>query len=44
MLVGAAALASPAVTADLADGRVPDAGVLAALVGLGTSLLLLVLP
>jgi hypothetical protein len=44
MLVGAAALASPAVTVDLADGRVPDASVLAALVGLGTSLLLVVLP
>jgi hypothetical protein len=44
MLVGAAALASPAVTVDLADGRVPDAGVLAGLVGLGSSLLVLVLP
>jgi hypothetical protein len=44
MLVGSATLASGAVTADLADGRVPDASVLAALGGLGTSLLLLVLP
>jgi hypothetical protein len=44
MLVGAGALASPAVTVDLADGRVPDASVLTALAGLGTSLLLLVLP
>ena len=43
MLVGSAALASGAVTADLGDGRVPDAGVLNALRGLGTSLLLLVL-
>jgi hypothetical protein len=44
MLVGSAALASPAVTVDLADGRVPDAGVLSGLVGLGSSLTLLVLP
>jgi hypothetical protein len=44
MLVGAAALASPAVTADLSDGRVPDASVLAGQVGLGTTLMLLVLP
>jgi hypothetical protein len=43
MLVGSATLASGAVTADLADGRVPDASVLNALNGLGTSLLLLVL-
>jgi len=43
MLVGAAALASPAVTVDLADGHVPDAGVLNAMAGLGTALLLLVL-
>jgi multidrug transporter EmrE-like cation transporter len=43
MLVGSATLASGAVTADLADGRVPDASVLTALNGLGTSLLLLVL-
>jgi hypothetical protein len=43
MLVGAATLASGAVTVDLADGRVPDAGILAALTGLGTSLLLIVL-
>jgi hypothetical protein len=43
MLVGAAALASPAVTVDLADGPVPDAGVLSAMTGLGTALLLLVL-
>jgi hypothetical protein len=43
MLVGSATLASGAVTADLADGRVPDASVLTALSGLGTSLLLLVL-
>jgi cytochrome b561 len=43
MLVGAATLASGAVTVDLADGRVPDASVLAALTGLGTSLLLIVL-
>ena len=44
MLVGAAALASPAITVDLADGRVPDEGVLIGLSGLGTSLLVLVLP
>jgi hypothetical protein len=43
MLVGSATLASGAVTANLADGRVPDASVLTALTGLGTSLLLLVL-
>ena len=43
MLVGAAALASPALTVDLADGRVPDAGVLAAMKGFGTTLLLVVL-
>ncbi len=43
MLVGAATLASGAVTVDLADGRVRDASVLAALTGLGTSLLLIVL-
>jgi len=43
MLVGAATLASGAVTVDLTDGRVPDASVLAALTGLGTSLLLIVL-
>jgi multidrug transporter EmrE-like cation transporter len=43
-LVGSATLASGAVTADLANGRVPDANVLTALNGLGTSLLLLVLP
>jgi hypothetical protein len=43
MLVGSATLASGAVTADLADGRVPDVSVLTALSGLGTSLLLLVL-
>jgi len=43
MLVGSATLASGAVTADLADGRVPDASVLNALNGLGTGLLLLVL-
>lgn len=43
MLVGTATLASGAVTVDLADGRVPDASVLAALTGLGTTMLLLVL-
>jgi hypothetical protein len=43
MLVGSASLASGAVTADVADGRVPDASVLNALNGLGTSLLLIVL-
>jgi hypothetical protein len=43
MLVGSATLASGAVTADLADGRVPDASVLNALNGMGTTLLLLVL-
>jgi hypothetical protein len=43
MLVGSATLASGAVTADLADGRVPDASILTALNGLGTTLLLLVL-
>ena len=43
MLVGATTRASGAVTVDLADGRAPDASVLAALTGLGTSLLLIVL-
>lgn len=43
MLVGAAALGSTAITVDLADGRVPDASVLAAFNGLGTTLLLVVL-
>jgi multidrug transporter EmrE-like cation transporter len=43
MLVGAAALASAAITVDLADGRVPDASVLAAFNGFGTTLLLVVL-
>jgi hypothetical protein len=43
MLVGATTLASGAITVDLADGRVPDASVLAALTGLGMSLLLMVL-
>lgn len=44
MLVGAAALASAAITVDLADGRVPEASVLAAFDGFGTALLLMVLP
>lgn len=43
MLVGAAAIASTAVTVDLADGRVPDVDVLGALTGLGTTLLILVM-
>lgn len=43
MLVGAAVLASPALTIDLADGRVPDAAVLSGLSGLGATLLLVVL-
>lgn len=43
MLVGAAALASAAITVDLADGRVPDASVLTAFNGFGTTLLLVVL-
>ena len=43
MLVGAAAISSPAVTVDLAGGRVPDAGVLTAMSGYGTTLLLIVL-
>ncbi len=43
MLVGAAALASAAITVDLADGRVPDASVLAAFNGFGTTLMLIVL-
>jgi hypothetical protein len=41
MLVGAAAIASAAVTVDLADGRVPDVDVLRALTGLGKTLLIL---
>jgi hypothetical protein len=44
MLTGAAALASPAITADLTNGRIPDASTLAAMTGLGTTLLLVVLP
>ena len=43
MLVGSAALASPAVTIDLADGRVPDASTLAVMSGFGTTLMLVVL-
>ena len=43
MLVGAAALASAAVTVDLAGGRVPDASFLAGMNGLGKSLVLIVL-
>jgi len=43
MLVGAATLASGAVTVDLADGHVPDVDVLRALTGLGMTLLILVL-
>jgi len=43
MLVGAAALASPAITVDRADGRVPDPSVLAAFNGFGTTMLLIVL-
>ena len=43
MLTGAAALASPAVTIDLADGRVPDASTLAVMSGFGTTLMLVVL-
>jgi hypothetical protein len=44
MLAGAAAQASPAIAVDLADGRIPHTGTIAALNGLGTSLLLIVLP
>jgi hypothetical protein len=44
MLLGAAALAGPAVTVDLADGRVPDVSVMSAMAGLGTSFVLIVLP
>lgn len=44
MLIGAAALASPAVAVDLADGRVTDVRTLTALTGFGTGLTLLVLP
>ena len=43
MLTGSAALASPAVTIDLADGRVPDASSLAVMSGFGTTLMLVVL-
>ena len=43
MLVGAAAIASAAVTVDLADGQVPDVHVLSALTGLGKTLLILVM-
>ena len=43
MLTGTAALASPAVTIDLADGRVPDASTLAVMSGFGTTLMLVVL-
>jgi hypothetical protein len=43
MLMGSAALASPAITIDLANGRVPDASSLAAMSGLGTTLILVVL-
>jgi hypothetical protein len=43
MLAGTAALASPAVTIDLADGRVPDASTLAVMSGFGTTLMLVVL-
>ena len=43
MLVGAASIASTAVTVDLADGHVPDVDVLRALTGLGMTLLILVL-
>jgi hypothetical protein len=42
-LVGAATIASTAVTVDLADGQVPDVDVLRALTGLGTTLLALVM-
>ena len=43
MLTGTAALASPAVSIDLADGRVPDASTLAVMSGFGTTLMLVVL-
>ncbi len=43
MLTGTAALASLAVTIDLADGRVPDASTLAVMSGFGNTLLLVVL-
>ena len=43
MLVGAAVLASPALTIDLADGHPTDAAVLSGLNGLGSTLLLVVL-
>jgi hypothetical protein len=43
MLTGTAALASPAITIDLTNGRVPDASTLTAMTGLGTTLILVVL-
>jgi hypothetical protein len=43
MLTGTAALATPAITVDLANGRVPDASTLNAMSGLGTTLILVVL-
>jgi hypothetical protein len=44
MLAGAAAQAGPAIAVDLADGRVPHTAAISALNGLGTALLLIVLP
>jgi hypothetical protein len=43
MLAGTTALASPAFTIDLADGRVPDASTLAVMSGFGSTLMLVVL-
>jgi hypothetical protein len=43
MLTGTAALATPAITVDLANGRIPDANALNAMSGLGTTLILVVL-
>jgi hypothetical protein len=43
MLTGTAALATPAITVDLANGRIPDANALNAMSGLGTTLILFVL-
>jgi hypothetical protein len=44
MLAGAAAQAGPAIAVDLADGKVPHTAAIAALNGLGTGFLLIVLP
>jgi hypothetical protein len=43
MLTGTAALATPAITADLANARIPDASTLNVMSGFGTTLILVVL-